>query len=249
MGKDTRITAIILARNEEARLGACIDSLSWVDEIVVVDNGSTDGTRDIARHKKATVIESDARDFSQLRTIGKNAASGDWLLYVDADETVPTELAAEIRQTIDIFDRSGPRGYFITRKTWYLGHEWPVRDKMQRMFYKPALKGWTGPLHETARVDGVVATLLHSLLHHTHRTLEEMVSKTNEWSSIEAQLRRDAHHPPVVWWRLLRVLMTGFWKSYSAGGWRMGTVGLIESIYQGFSMFITYSKLWEMQQQ
>ncbi|MCX6791872.1 MAG: hypothetical protein NT149_02440, partial [Candidatus Gottesmanbacteria bacterium] len=71
----------------------------------------------------------------------------------------------------------------------------------------------------------------------------------NEWSRLEANLRLDAHHPPVVWWRLLRVMTTGFSSSFFAqGGWRAGTMGWIESIYQGFSMFITYAKLWEVQQ-
>lgn len=244
-----RITAIILTKNEENRLAGCLDSIAWVDEIIVVDNGSTDDTRDIAKKYKAKIVVSDSRDFSVLRMKGRDASTGAWLLYIDADETVPADLAREIRATVDGFTESDPKGYFITRRTWYLGHEWPVRDKMQRFFYRPALTGWSGPLHETALVDGAVATLKNPLLHHTHRTLEEMVSKTNEWSTVEAGLRADAQHPPVVWWRLLRVMATGFWTSYSAGGWRMGTVGLIESIYQGFSMFITYAKLWEMQQQ
>ena len=78
--------------------------------------------------------------------------------------------------------------------------------------------------------------------------LEEMLDKTNDWSDIEAQLRLDTHHPPVVWWRLLRVMFTGFTRSYiDQRGWRAGTVGWIESIYQAFSMFITYARLWEMQ--
>jgi hypothetical protein len=76
-----------------------------------------------------------------------------------------------------------------------------------------------------------------------------MVTKTNEWSLEEAKLRFDAGHPPVVGWRLIRVMITGFWRSFiSQGGWKAGTVGWIESIYQGFSMFITYAKLWELQQ-
>lgn len=247
MGKD-QISVIILAKNEEARIATCLDSVTWADEIVVVDNYSTDSTREKAHRRKVKIIESDSNDFSVLRALGADAAAGPWLLYVDADEEVSPELAEEIRKIAESFDGSGPGGYFITRKTWYLGHEWPVRDKMHRLFYKPALKGWTGQLHESAIVDGRIGILTEPLIHHTHRTLEEMVSKTNEWSNIEAKLRKEAHHPPVVWWRLLRVMLTGFWQSYSAGGWRMGTVGLIESMYQGFSMFITYAKLWEMQQ-
>lgn len=119
---------------------------------------------------------------------------------------------------------------------------------MHRFFKKEALAGWHGQLHETARVKGKVETITEPLVHMTHRTIEEMVVKTNEWSETEARLRLDARHPPVVPWRLMRVWLTGFWDTYSHGGWKAGTVGMIESIYQGFSMFITYAKLWELQQ-
>jgi hypothetical protein len=96
---------------------------------------------------------------------------------------------------------------------------------------------------------GLVGNLAGELKHDTHRSLEEMVAKTNEWSEIEAELRKSAHHPLISWWRLLRVTVTGFWNSFILqGGWRAGTVGWIESMYQGFSLFITYAKLWEMQE-
>jgi hypothetical protein len=75
-----------------------------------------------------------------------------------------------------------------------------------------------------------------------------MIAKTNEWSEIEAQLRFNNDHPIISWWRIFRVMLTAFWQSYvKQSGWKAGTVGLIESIYQAFSMFVTYSKLWEMQ--
>jgi hypothetical protein len=77
-----------------------------------------------------------------------------------------------------------------------------------------------------------------------------MLNKTIEWSKIEAQLRLNAHHPKVVWWRLIRVMLTGFWDSYiKQGGWKAGTAGFIESIYQAYSMFVTYATLWEMQKE
>ncbi len=114
---------------------------------------------------------------------------------------------------------------------------------------KSALMEWYGALHETARMKGAIGRLDAPLVHRTHRTLEEMVAKTNTWSKTEARLRYDANHPPVVWWRLLRVMTTAFWDSFIwQGGWKAGTVGWIESIYQAFSMFITYAKLWEKQQ-
>ena len=76
-----------------------------------------------------------------------------------------------------------------------------------------------------------------------------MVAKTNEWSEYEAQLRLKSKHPGMASWRFFRVILTGFLKSYfKEGGYRNGTAGIIEALYQAFSMFITYAKLWEKQQ-
>ena len=75
-----------------------------------------------------------------------------------------------------------------------------------------------------------------------------MVEKTNQWSDVEASLRFKSKHPQVTWWRFIRVMWSAFYKSYiGQRGFKAGVIGLIESIYQAFSMFITYAKLWEMQ--
>jgi hypothetical protein len=114
---------------------------------------------------------------------------------------------------------------------------------------KSHLKGWYGQLHETPIIKGSIGELPGYLLHYTHQSLSEMLAKTIEWSTIEAKLRYEANHPRMTWWRFPLVMSRAFFSSYIAqDGWRAGTVGLIESIYQAFSMFITYAKLWEMQE-
>ena len=240
------LTAIVIAKNEQERLHACLASLTWVLEIIVVDNGSTDQTVPIAKEHGAKIISTKENDFSVIRDVGLKESTGEWVLYVDADEEVSPMLQKEILHVIGSGDNIG---YFIKRDTYFLGHHWPYQDKVERLFLKSALRGWRGKLHETPMYVGSIGILTNPLVHHTHRTLEEMVAKTNEWSQLEARLRLDAHHPPVVWWRFIRVMITGFCQSFfTQGGWRAGTVGWIESIYQAFSMFITYAKLWEMQQ-
>ena len=87
-------------------------------------------------------------------------------------------------------------------------------------------------------------------MHYTHRDLESMVNKTAAWSSIEAAQRYKQNHPKISWWRFPRVMLTAFFNSYIIqGGYKAKTVGIIESVYQAFSIFITYAKLWEMQKQ
>lgn len=251
MAKAGLISVIILTKNEEPRIKGCINSVLWADEIIIVDNGSTDNTVEIAKKSGAVVYEIKEQNFSHLREFGAQKSKNDWILYIDADEIVPDTLKNEICSIIEKFNPSiSPVGYSITRTNMYLGNVlWPVKDSMMRLFYKKALIGWQGELHESAKINGASQFLKESLIHHTHRTLEEMVSKTNVWSETEANLRISAHHPAIVPWRIVRVMLTAFWNSYiRQKGWKAGVGGMIESMYQAFSMFITYAKVWEKQQ-
>ena len=246
MSPKTSVSAIIITKNEAPRIAACLEGVSWADEKIVIDSGSADETVELARKYGAKVTTCLSRDFSELRNTGAHNAKGAWLLYVDADESVTTDLRNEIQRVAKTGDFDA---YFIPRKNYYLGHVWPSRDGMVRLIRRSALVNWTGILHEHAVIRGSTGKLQNYFIHDTHRTLEEMVDKTNEWSGSEALLRFKSLHPPISWWRMLRVMMSAFWDSYvKQGGWRAGTPGLIESMYQAFSMFVTYAKLWELQQ-
>jgi len=241
-----KLSAIIIAKNEDQRIAKCLKSVAFCDERIVVDNGSKDKTIEIAKRLGAKIFEAKGQDFASVREVGLREAAGKWVLYVDADEEIGDALQMEIKKVIQ---NTEPSVYFIKRDTYFLNHHWPYKDIVERLFVKRALKGWHGKLHETPVYSGTSGILKHPMIHRTHRTLEEMVEKTNGWSEIEAKLRLEAHHPPVVWWRLFRVMITGFTRSYlDQRGWQAGTVGFIESIYQAFSMFVTYAKLWELQQ-
>lgn len=246
MNQQNTCSVIIIAKNEEARIAVCIEHVQFASEIIVVDNGSSDKTASIAKSLHATVIEKSGKDFAALREIGAKQATGDWLLYIDADELVTPALQKEILEKVS---NGLAASYYITRENYYLGYRWPNKDKMVRLIKKSALVSWKGLLHEHAEIVGAIETLSASLIHQTHRTLSEMVEKTNEWSEIEANLRFTSNHPRMSWWRFIRVMLTAFTDSFwRQQGWRAGTVGWIESIYQAFSMFITYAKLWEKQQ-
>lgn len=245
MNPKNTCSVIIIAKNESERIADCIKHVAWADEIIVVDNGSSDETVAIAKKSDVHIIELPGVNFSALREYGAKEATGIWLLYIDVDETVPKELQKEIEEKMN----GSLSAYYIHRTNFYLGHEWPTKDKMIRLIKKSALVSWQGRLHEHPVIQGSIGDCEVPLIHDTHRTLSEMVEKTNEWSEIEADLRMHAKHPKMSWWRFLRVMVTAFNDSFfKQHGWKAGTTGWVESIYQAFSMFITYAKLWERQQ-
>lgn len=248
----SKISAVIITKNQENIIADCLDSVSFCDEIVVIDGGSEDRTVEVAKRMNAKVFELKASDFSKLRNFGLEKAKGDWVLYVDTDERVTDPLRRNIESEI-MNHESGIVAYRVQRKNFYLGtsakNEWPYIEKLERLFRRENLKGWKGELHESPIIHGKIGELDGYLLHYTHRDLGLMLNKTIEWSKIEAELRFKSGHPKMVWWRFLRVMITSFFDWYvRQKGYRAGTVGLIESIYQMFSMFVTYARLWETQQ-
>lgn len=245
-----KISAVIIAKNAEETIADCIDSITFCDEIIVIDDNSTDRTTDLAKHMGAHVFTDSSKSFAEKRNFGLKKAKGKWVLYIDSDERVSPELKMRIEEII-AKERSAVSAYKIKRKNFYFGdHEWPHIEKLERLFKKAKLTEWYGDLHETAKVDGPIEEIEEGfLLHYTHTDLSSMVEKTIKWSEVEANLRLKANHPKMSAWRFFRVMLTGFYNSYiKQEGWRVGTAGLIESLYQSFSMFITYARLWEKQQ-
>lgn len=247
-----KLSVIVLTKNEETQIKGCLDSIhELADEIIVVDSGSTDKTLEVAKKYNAKIFIDKSDDFSVKRNLGLEKAGGEWVLCVDADERATVELQGEIKSLLrqDYGARAGITAYKIPRKNFYLGNnEWPYIELVERLFKKNTLKGWKGQIHESPMVDGQIGELKNYLLHYTHRDLSSMIEKTIEWSKIEAKLRFEAGHPPVVWWRFPRVMLTEFYRSYiGQKGWKAGAVGIIESFYQAFSIFVTYVRLWEMQ--
>jgi|SRR5579885_523773 len=273
-----KLSVIILTKNAETLIADCIDSVSFADEIIVVDDGSTDRTAELAKHLGAKVYSFIRESFAERRNFGLKKAKYKWVLYIDSDERVSKELQENILSVVkDRVKRfwtgknhksvSGEEGndesriknqneekttvvaYRLQRKNFYLGkHEWPKIEELERLFDREALVEWVGAVHETPIVKGEIGALPGFLRHYTHQDLSTMVEKTIAWSKIEAELRLKANHPKMSFWRFFRVMLTAFYDSYiKQKGYKVGTAGLIESIYQAFSMFITYARLWELQ--
>jgi glycosyltransferase involved in cell wall biosynthesis len=241
-----KLSAVILTKNEEEMIKDCLESVRFVDEIIIIDANSSDKTREIAQKYTPNIYIYPPPGFADHRNFGLEKSHGQWILYLDADERVTPGLKREVLNLVN--SNTDSNGFFVKRDNFYLGKKWPSQDKIQRLFRKEKFIKWLGELHETPQIKGGYGILENPLIHITHRNLSQMLKKTIEWSSIEAKLRFDAHHPKVTWWRLLRVMTTEFWNYYvKQRGFRAGTVGIIESLYQSFSIFITYVKLYELQ--
>jgi len=247
---NNKVSAIIVAKNAQELIKDCLESITWTHEIILVDTGSTDKTNEIASKYGAKITKAGKGDFSDWRNLGAKNAQGDWLLYVDTDERVTPEIRKEILATIK--KSSHLEAYAMPRLNIFLGHPmhwggwWP--DYVLRLIRKDSLVAWRGELHEQPEIKGSVGKLKSPLVHISHRSLEEMVAKTNEWSDIEARLLWESGHPKMAWWRFISIAAREFWfRAIVKLGFLDGPVGVIEIIYQMFSRMITYAKLWEMQ--
>lgn len=241
-----KIDVIILSSDEEDVIEDAIKSVKgWANEIIIIDAGSTDSTKKISEKNKARLIVNKFKDFSTQRNFGLKQAKSEWVLYLDADERATELFKKEVERKIENTDKAG---FFIKRKTYYFGKDWRMEDRIARLFKKEKFDKWTGVVHETAHVNGELGEIHSPIQHFTHRNISQMVDKTNRWSEYEAMLRFDAHHPKMKPWRFIRVMISEFLRSYfKDGGYKNGTYGFIEAIYQSYSIFITYAKLWEMQ--
>ena len=199
------LSAVVITKNETERIKACLESIKWADEIIVMDNGSGDRTLEIAGEYTEKIFRSNLGDFSSIRNLATEKASGDWVLFVDADERVLEPLRKEIEVMISFSEFSA---YAISRKNVVFGKEvkygpfWP--DWVIRLLRKSNFEGWIGNIHEQPKFRGKLGYSKNSLLHLTHRSLDQIVQKSLEWSKIDAKLRLDSRHPKMSGWRFLR---------------------------------------------
>jgi glycosyltransferase involved in cell wall biosynthesis len=185
-----RISVAIITKNEELAIGRCLQSVSWADEVIVLDSGSTDKTVDIARELGAKVsVTSDWPGFGPQKNRALDLATGDWILSLDADEWVTPELHEEMRLILTgepEFD-----AYRLPRSSSFCGRYmrhsgwWP--DYVVRLFRRGTARISDDIVHERTLVDGAVGTLRNPLLHETYVDLEDMQEKFARYSTLGAQ--------------------------------------------------------------
>lgn len=177
------LSVILITKNEAELVGQCLASVQWADEIVVVDSGSTDATVEICRRYTDQVFVTDWPGFGPQKNRALDMATGDWVLSIDADEEVTPALAQEIRE---VLQNAEARGYTLPRLSSYCGrfmhHSgwWP--DPVLRLFKRDAGRFTDVRVHERVEVQGHVGALKSTLLHHSYRSLDQVLNKVNHYS-------------------------------------------------------------------
>ncbi len=184
------LSVVIITFNEEANLARTLDSVAWADEIVVLDSGSTDRTREIAESFHVKFFVEPWQGFANQKNSALTKATGDWILSLDADEEVGPALAGEIRKVVAA--NTSTQGFFIPRKNFFLGrwirHGGFYPDRKLRLFRRGAGKFADRLVHEDMTIQGATANLEHSLLHHAYPTLEIYLEHMERYSSLGAQM-------------------------------------------------------------
>ena len=246
----TQLTAIIIARNEEAMIANCIETLRWAEKVVVLDTGSEDHTAELAERAGAEVFHAKGKNFAEWRNEAARKVKTEWILYVDADERVTPALAKVIQSRIlrSDYDAYRLRRNNILYGRWLQHGGWG-NDWLLRLFRSKKLKEWVGEVHEHAEIVGRVGEIEEPLVHLTHRSVYDGLRKSIEWTDIEARLFLAAKHPIVGPLRLLKVTLFDFLKRVVLKqAWRDGKEGMIEAMIQSMNRFLVYVRLWELQQ-
>ena len=241
------VTAVIAAHDESANIEACIASVEWAREIIVVENDSSDDTVDRARAAGATVISPKFTTIGAARNHAIDRARSAWILVLDADERATPELAAELR---DVLSNPGDRSAFrVPRRNYFLGKEirhggWGS-DKPVRLF-KRELRYNANLVHEHVDVTkGTIGEVRNALLHYTYTSLDQYFEKFNRYSRWWAEQNfargRRASAAAVCFKPPAR-----FAKMYLLkGGFRDGARGLVLACLAAASVMAKYARLWE----
>lgn len=245
-----KISATIIVRNEEHNIADVCETVSWADEIVIVDSDSTDTTIEIARKYTDKIFNREWNGYKDKHEFADEQASGDWIFWIDADERVTVELRDSIEKLRNLPDDALAAGYKIARKTEYLGrwilHSGWYPDYQMRL-YRRDKSYWDGVApHQTARVNGRVDRLDGEFLHYTKRDLGEHHRVTESYAALAAE-HLASTGKTVGATAIFSNTVAAFIRTYILKhGFRDGVRGMIIAIFTAYGVFLKYAKLWEI---
>ena len=244
MGK---LSVVVLTKNSAKEIEKCLKSLVFADEVIVIDDGSTDSTLELARKNNAKIFSHELKgDFANQRNYGLAKAKFKWVFFVDSDEIVTQELAEEVLSVAK--GDTGLSGYFIKRQDQLWGRELSHGDnsaKLLRLGRKD--EGlFRGAVHEVWDINGQTGNLNAKLLHYPHQTLVEFLQELNFYSGIRAEELYEEKQK-VKWYEVVVYPVAKFLKLYILKkGFLDREQGFIAAISMSFYSFLVRAKLWEL---
>jgi glycosyltransferase involved in cell wall biosynthesis len=240
-----KLSVIIITLNEAENIRACLESVIWADEIIIVDSGSTDETLQICQEFSATIVmNTNWQGFGYQKNLALQHATGDWVLSLDADERISVQLREAIIHTINSADADA---YSLPRQTYFLGKKmrhggwWP--DYVLRLFRRDLGRFTNVLVHETIEVKGNTKILQEPIIHYSYTSLEQLLTKINKYSSAgakEAQKKQASSG-------LGKALLRGSWAFFRAYCLRLGfldgSAGFIAAISKAEETYYRYLKL------
>ena len=242
------LSVVVLTKNEEKRIAACLDSVKWADEIVVVDDGSTDDTIGIVRKYTDRVVVKKMDIEGRHRNWAYAQARNCWVLSLDADEIVTPELKEEIASVL----KAGPRenGFTIPRRN-YIGDYWVkyggwYPSPQLKLFRKDKFRYEEAAVHPRAFMDDPCGHLKSDLIHFTYRDIEDFLRKLNNQTTYEAQ-KWFGQNKPMRLGRFIWRSMDRFVRAYFVRkGYKDGFIGFTIAYFASLYQFISYLKYREL---
>jgi len=250
IGTAPQLSAIVVCFNEEDNIRRCLQSLTWCDEIIVVDSFSTDRTVEICREYTDRVIQRAWAGYRDQKAFAHSQASREWVFLVDADEEVPAELRDEVQETLGRYgDRyaafSVPRLVYYLGRWWWRGGWYPDYDI--RVFRRDrATWGGLDP-HEQILIDGKVKRLKHPLHHYTYRDIADHLQRINHFTSVSSKELRDQRQS----WEWMDNLCRPAFRFFRSYVWKRGFLegfpGFFVAATAAIYVFLKYAKLRELE--
>ncbi len=244
-----KISVVIIARNEEKMIEECLKSVSWADEIIVVDDSSTDKTAELAKKYTSHVYTHKSVGYVEpVRNFALQKATGDWVLLLDTDERISKELASHIQEVIgkgeDITAYILPRKNIIFGKWIQHTGWWP--DYNIRLFKKGSVT-WSNAIHSVPEVEGITekfdAREEYAITHYNYVSVSQYLEKMLRYTSIESEQYKEKINISDFISHPAQEFMGRF---FMAQGYKDGVHGLVLSALQAFSVFLVRVKVWEL---
>jgi len=244
-----KVAVTIITKDEAANIDACLASVAWADEILVVDSGSTDDTVARARTRGARVIVRDWPGYSEQKNFAAGEVACDWILSVDADERVTGALAAEVRARLAT--DPAPAGFRIPRVTWHLGRwirttDW-YPDYQLRLYDRRRARWTTTRVHESVEAEGEVGRLASDLEHYAYRDLAHHYATMDRYTTLAAaEMHERGRRAGII--DLSLHPWAAFVRNYVIRrGFLDGLPGFIISVMNAYYVFMKFAKLWALQ--